>query len=602
MKTQWMNLRQACLVTVTVLVAVMAPAAVGQELVVLSAPAYRNVVSADSVATAFGVDLSSETAHGVVNAAGLLPRKLADVVVSVDGRAAQLIYVSTWQINFVVPGGVDIGTAEVIVYLNDVIVATGSVLVEAVAPGFFASDGSGTGPGAIENSTTFSSGPWGTQTAQLPGCDKRTILTLYASGLRSAPEPQSMDLTLGGEPAPVEFFGASKLFPGVDEIRFTVPGEVSVAGSYELEATVDGVVSNTVSVEFAPNEASTLPCDDYGQAFVYNTVADLLAGDLWDTASTNQIFADLETVAPHWVLGGVGTTAIAARNGELIVNGMAGTPELVWSDPLFPPTVRTLVDEPTAFVGVGAGNPASMIRVDATPGVPIHQQIVELAAEHDLAFASIRVSGTFSPVGYTVARNLLKEGTPLTDPNVDKSPFQLFFTDNEGAEWQLSGFYAAGSSVQEIVSVFGAPVHLHGFRDDRTRAGHVGSAIVEEAVIELYPLDAPVVREADLAIRELGVEDGTISFEVTNEGYGTVTRATVQAISGESVVFQVELSDLARGEAHLVTVDLPSTVDIHDLEIVVDPFNDVGESNEANNSSYRREGLSFHLADKVPGQ
>ncbi|MFT5431559.1 MAG: hypothetical protein ACI9OJ_002256, partial [Myxococcota bacterium] len=280
--------------------------------------------------------------------------------------------------------------------------------------------------------------------------------------------------------------------------------------------------------------------------------------------------------------------------------GTAGSPELVWSDPLFPPTVRSLSDEPLPFVGVGAGNPASVITAEAVPGVPIHQQILELAAENGLAFASIRISGTFITVSYSVAHNLLKQGTPLTDPTVDKAPYQLSFTDEASAEWELSGFYVAGASVQELVSVRGAPVHLHGFRNDRSRAGHVGSAIVENATIQLYPLEAPVVREADLTLREMGVSDGVISFEVFNAGHGTVTGTTVQVVIAGDVVFQVKLADLRHEVRQVVTMAIPAGIDPNLLVIVVDPFNEVRESDESNNVSFKREGLFFHLADKLP--
>lgn len=564
-----------------------------QQLVVLSAPAYSSTVSPDSVAVAFGVDLSNETASGSIAANGRLPLELAGVVLRVNGYPAQLAYVSTWQINFVVPRPVAEGLAEVEVSIDGVIVASGMVQVAPVAPGLFSLDSSGTGSGAILNAATYAGSPFATQTWQLPGCDKRTRLTVYASGLRFA---EAVEATLGGFPAPIEFSGGSKIFPGVDELHIVVPAEAASLENPALSVTAEGIDSNTVTVALTPSDAPALPCDAYGEAFVYNSVLDLLGGDLWDVTFTENVFADLESVSPSWELGGVGTTALDARNGEVIVNGTAGAPELVWADPLFPPTVRTLSNEPIPYVGVGAGNAASLITADVAPGVSIHSQILELAQANGVAFASIRVSGVFRDVSYSVARNLLKQGTPLTDPTVDKAPFQLFFTDDDSAEWQFSGFYAAAGTVQELVSVFGAPVHLHGFRQDRTRAGHAGSAIGQTGEIRLYPLAAPVVRDANLTLSNLSFEDETIFFQVLNSGNGTVSRAAIQLVSGGSVVRQFEVSGLTNGVPQTLSTPIPPHDGVLEFQIVVDPFNDVHESNEADNALVFREGLNFHLA------
>lgn len=65
--------------------------------------------------------------------------------------------------------------------------------------------------------------------------------------------------------------------------------------------------------------------------------------------------------------------------------------------------MSTLWDEPIPFLAVAAGNPASVVVAQAEPNVAIHQQIVDLARDNGLAFASIRVSGRFTPVSYSVA-------------------------------------------------------------------------------------------------------------------------------------------------------------------------------------------------------
>jgi predicted DNA-binding protein with PD1-like motif len=246
--------------------------------------------------------------------------------------------------------------------------------------------------------------------------------------------------------------------------------------------------------------------------------------------------------------------------------------------------VRTLEAERLPFLGVAAGNPVNAIVAEAVPGQPIHQQVIALAEAHQLAFAGVRAAGRFSPVSISVAHNLLKTGTPLTDPDADKGPYQLFFTQQGPVEWDLSGFYAAARSLQSLVSVPGAPVHLHGAQLDRSIAGHVGLALVEAAEIRLYPLPAPVVRDADLVITNAQTAGRAVSFNVANAGSNTVTHVTVQGLAGETVAFQVQLENLAADQPRPVMLTVDPAVNTQTLRIVVDPFNDVLESIEENNT------------------
>lgn len=582
---------------VALLVMAVAATASAQTVAVLSSASYGPTVAAGSAAAAFGFELSVEPTLAFVDANGMLPRQLAGVTISIDGLASQIAYVSSTQINFVVPHRAAEGSVDVVVSVEGRVVANGSAQVARVIPGIFSADGSGSGAASALNFATGGVAPFPNQTAEFPGCDKRTRVKLFATGILYAGNPDrlpagrtatevEMELTdpAGGTyRVPVEFVGAIETYPAVDEVRFALPDEASAFKSLQVRIFAEGIASNAVTLAIFPTEAANLNCEDYGSAFVYNTVADLLAGDLWDTSSRTEVFGDLAGVPGDWELSGVGTTALNARNGELIGAGFAGAPEVVWSDPEFPPTVRTLTDEPIAFLGIGAGNPASVVIAQATPDVPIHQQVVELAAAHSLAFAAVRVSGRFAPVSYSVAHSLLKSGTPLTDPTVDKAPFQLFFTADQPAEWELSGFYAAASSVQKLISVPGAPLHLHGFQLDRARAGHVGSAVVANAEIRLYPLAPPTVREVDLTLQNVVFGGGGVMFEVLNAGTGTVARTTVQGLVKGTVVFQVELSALGSRQARMIVADLPDGVATSELQIVADPFNDVFESDESNN-------------------
>src|SRR5262245_60180140 len=68
-------------------------------------------------------------------------------------------------------------------------------------------------------------------------------------------------------------------------------------------------------------------------ALVYNSIADLLAGDLQETTTRATVLSELRDIPADWPLVGLGTTAQAHRNGEIVVFGSKGQPELLWCDP-----------------------------------------------------------------------------------------------------------------------------------------------------------------------------------------------------------------------------------------------------------------------------
>ncbi len=577
----------------------LAPLPASAQLAVRSAASYGEDVAAGGVAALFASELPIPTAAGQVDKRGRWPRELGGARVEVDGAAAGLLFVSAGQINFVVPADVDAGTATVsVVSADNGVLASGTAEVRSSAPALFSANGSGSGPGLLFNLVTDDRGPFGVLTQANPGCDKRTRLSLLATGLRPLPEQASDSISSniaekvrvfvegapGGsvEIAEVLYAGPDESLEGIDRIDFVTPAELERAGEVTIRVEIGGASSNAVTLTLA-DEATTpaADCVSDGFIFAHNTVVDLLAGDLWDVTDVQAAFARLADTPPHWPLMGVGSTAVFQRNGEVIAFGTAGAPELIWADPEFPPSVRTLEDQPIPFVAIAAGNPDHAIEAEAEPGRPIHQQVIELAQANGLAFAGVRVSGRFTSLSYSVAHNLLKEGTPLTDPAVDKAPFQLFFDADPESKWELSGFYAASPSVERVVSVEGAPAHLHGFQMDRSRAGHVGATDVGSATIRLYPLSAPVIQDADLAVRILSAEADRVAFQVLNRGESTIARTTVQGLEGEQVVFQMTLSAFSPGEVK-TTAPVPSSPP--GAQIVVDPFNDVLESDEANNT------------------
>jgi uncharacterized protein (TIGR03437 family) len=240
---------------------------------VVSAASYQpgGAVAPDSLAALFGANLAGYTASAALDQSGQLPTELAGTSVEVNGEAARLLYVSSSQINFVVPGDTAAGTAGVVVRNT----ATGAaqiatMLVQNTAAAVFSADGSGKGPGAILNAVTYATAPFLTQTLEIAGNDQRTRLAVYATGLRyagnSSRDPaivnvaasvgaSAKDAAGNSYSLTVEYAGPAPGFFGLDQVNIVLPPDLDGAGVVSLFLTTD-TTSNVVSFQMG-----SLPAD-----------------------------------------------------------------------------------------------------------------------------------------------------------------------------------------------------------------------------------------------------------------------------------------------------------------------------------------------------
>ena len=201
------------------------------------------MIAPDSLAAAFGTALAHTTASATLDSSGQLPTELAGVRVQVNGSDARLIYVSSGQINFLVPGGIAAGTASVTVLSTDTNTSrVAAVQVANTAPAIFSSDASGAGPGAILNAVTFTPAPFLTN---------QPHLAIYGTGIRHAANVSARAVDTNGNrfDLPVEFAGAAPGFFGLDQVNVAVPPDLDGAGAVSLSVSTDDATSNTVTFQ-----------------------------------------------------------------------------------------------------------------------------------------------------------------------------------------------------------------------------------------------------------------------------------------------------------------------------------------------------------------
>jgi len=197
---------------------------------VVNAASYRAGISPGSLATIFGVNLS---AGRTATARFPWPESLEGVSVTLNEKAAPLIYVSDPQINLLVPASLPEGTADLVVSTAVGVSSTVRVPVAGVSPGIFFDPA--TNLGAVRVVGDY--------------------VEVYATGLGPVRADGSLQRTqlspqvfLAGLPAPeVPFSGLAPGWLGLYQVNARVPDGVP-SGTQPLSLTIGGQRSNEVRI------------------------------------------------------------------------------------------------------------------------------------------------------------------------------------------------------------------------------------------------------------------------------------------------------------------------------------------------------------------
>ena len=174
-----------------------------------------SVVAAGSLVSIFGTGLAAASGVNITDSAG-------------SQQQATILYSSATQINLVLPAMLATGLAT-----STAGSAKASFTVTSVAPGLFSADGSGSGAAAY-------------QTAAAAG--NAVYLILYGTGFRNRSSLINTLVSIGSQTAVALYAGAQGGFAGLDQLNVLVPPSAVGTGVVNVSVTVDGVVSNTVTV------------------------------------------------------------------------------------------------------------------------------------------------------------------------------------------------------------------------------------------------------------------------------------------------------------------------------------------------------------------
>jgi Tol biopolymer transport system component/predicted secreted protein len=215
-------------------------------------PSTTKAVPPDSIAVATGGALANSTQQSQKFPNGTFPTNVGGTTVTVNGRAAQILFVSPGQVNFLVPPQTEIGTADVVITNSENFNSRGTVPTLRSAPGVFTTIGDGAGAGVILDSAFLQEGPFDPTSGKLR-------LTIFVTGARNASQTL---VSMGGRVVNAELVFPSLGMAGLDEVDVLVPADLRGAGTVDLFVQSDSRASNPVSVTFSGDSSRDIAINE----------------------------------------------------------------------------------------------------------------------------------------------------------------------------------------------------------------------------------------------------------------------------------------------------------------------------------------------------
>lgn len=231
----------------------------------VSAASYERRLAPEMIAAAFGEGLASFTEFASAeNETTLAGRSILIKDVRGVEKAANLIFVSPGQINYVLPAGLSEGTATLrLIGVDGTAIKAEFAGLRNLAPGVFAANADGHGivaayivrvrPGnvqTLEPVTRYDE--VAVKFVPVPidlGTEAESVfLILFGTGWRNSASPSGVTVTIGGVGLQVEYAGKQPSIEGLDQINARIPRELVGRGDAVVEVSVSGLVARPVHV------------------------------------------------------------------------------------------------------------------------------------------------------------------------------------------------------------------------------------------------------------------------------------------------------------------------------------------------------------------
>ena len=200
-------------------------------------PSSPKAIAPDSIAVAQGGALALVAQQPAPLADGTFPLAVGGTTVAVNGRPAQILYISPGQVNFLNPRETAVGPATVVITNSEGFQSIGSIMVLSTAPGVFTYSGNGLGEGVILDADSLVRAPFDPTSGALR-------LLIFGTGVRNG---SHVTASMGGQAVTVEAVLKSDQLPGLDEIHVLVPSGLRGGGTLDVQVQSDNQASNSAT-------------------------------------------------------------------------------------------------------------------------------------------------------------------------------------------------------------------------------------------------------------------------------------------------------------------------------------------------------------------
>jgi uncharacterized protein (TIGR03437 family) len=223
-------------------------------------------LAGEAIRDIFGLELAP-----IVRAANTvpLPTTLAGAAVKVRDssgleRLAPLFFVSSGQINYLVPAGTGVGMATITATNHSGFVSTTTKQMALVAPGLFTANASGQGVAAavlrVKADGSLSYKPVSrfdsSQNRFIPApidlgtATDQVFLLLFGTGIRNRCALADVTAVIGGATVETLYAGPQGDFAGPDQLNLRLPRSLIGRGLTDVALTIAGQTANSVQVSF----------------------------------------------------------------------------------------------------------------------------------------------------------------------------------------------------------------------------------------------------------------------------------------------------------------------------------------------------------------
>jgi uncharacterized protein (TIGR03437 family) len=244
------------------------------SVVTVSAASFEgSAVAPEAIVAGFGSGFATQTIAGndtdSTKPGVQLPLELGGTSVEVNGRRAELLFVSPGQINYIIPTGTESGPADISIRRNQTLTAIGSVQIASVSPGVFTANSDGNGWAAaqvLRVKSDFSvsyeqvvqydqvAGRYVASPINLGPETDRVFLVVFATGMRRALDPngdgnlsESVRVLLGGDQLTPFYAGIQADYVGLDQINVELPRTLIGRGELSFSVAVSGFAPSNLA-------------------------------------------------------------------------------------------------------------------------------------------------------------------------------------------------------------------------------------------------------------------------------------------------------------------------------------------------------------------